>query len=232
MNLAKVLSELPSDMLISPVPNVQISGIAIDSRRVEPGDLFVALRGGSTDGHTFIADAISRGAAAVIGESDDAPAPAPYVRLRSTRAALSHIAAAYHGWPARNLCVIGVTGTDGKTTTANLIHHVLQTAGIRAGLISTVNAVIGDKELDTGFHVTTPDAHDVQRYMRKMIEAGLTHAVLETTSHGWAQHRVDACEFDIGVVTNITHEHLDEHGSYENYRAAKGRLISSSGGYA
>jgi UDP-N-acetylmuramoyl-L-alanyl-D-glutamate--2,6-diaminopimelate ligase len=87
--------------------------------------------------------------------------------------------------------------------------------------------VIGDEVLDTGFHVTTPDAHDVQRYLAKMVEAGLTHVVLETTSHGWAQYRVDACEFDVGVVTNITHEHMDEHGSYENYRAAKARLFSS-----
>jgi UDP-N-acetylmuramoyl-L-alanyl-D-glutamate--2,6-diaminopimelate ligase len=94
-------------------------------------------------------------------------------------------------------------------------------------MISTVNAVIGNEVLDTGFHVTTPDAHDVQKYLARMVDAGLTHVVLETTSHGWAQHRVDACEFDIGVVTNITHEHMDEHGSYENYRAAKARLFSS-----
>jgi UDP-N-acetylmuramoyl-L-alanyl-D-glutamate--2,6-diaminopimelate ligase len=123
--------------------------------------------------------------------------------------------------------VIGVTGTDGKTTTTNLLHQILLAAKIKAGMISTVNAVIGDDVLDTGFHVTTPDAHDVQRYLARMVDAGLTHVVLETTSHGWAQHRVDACEFDIGVVTNITHEHMNEHGNYENYRAAKARLFSS-----
>jgi UDP-N-acetylmuramoyl-L-alanyl-D-glutamate--2,6-diaminopimelate ligase len=125
------------------------------------------------------------------------------------------------------LTVIGVTGTDGKTTTTSMIHGILREAGVRAGMISTVNAVIGGEEVDTGFHVTTPDAHDVQRYLAQMVAAGLTHVVLETTSHGWAQHRVDACEFDIGVVTNITHEHLDEHGSYEAYRAAKARLFLS-----
>ena len=95
-------------------------------------------------------------------------------------------------------------------------------------MISTVNAVIGNEVSDTGFHVTTPDAHDVQRYLAKMVEAGLTHVVLETTSHGWSQYRVDACEFDVGVVTNITHEHMNEHGTYENYRAAKARLFSTS----
>jgi len=123
--------------------------------------------------------------------------------------------------------VIGVTCTDGKTTTTNLIYKILLAAKFKAGMISTVNAVIGDEVLDTGFHVTTPDAHDVQRYLAQMVDAGLTHVVLETTSHGWAQYRVDACEFDIGVVTNITHEHMDEHGNYENYRAAKARLFSS-----
>jgi UDP-N-acetylmuramoyl-L-alanyl-D-glutamate--2,6-diaminopimelate ligase len=125
--------------------------------------------------------------------------------------------------------MVGVTGTDGKTTTCNLLHRILLAGGLRAGLISTVNAVIGTEVLDTGFHVTTPDAPDVQRYLARMVAAGLTHAVLETTSHGWAQHRVDACEFDVGVVTNITHEHLDEHGSFENYRAAKARLFRSLG---
>ncbi|MBN8582893.1 MAG: UDP-N-acetylmuramoyl-L-alanyl-D-glutamate--2,6-diaminopimelate ligase, partial [Anaerolineae bacterium] len=151
----------------------------------------------------------------------------PYIRLENTRHSLTWLAAALHGFPARRLTVIGVTGTDGKTTTSNLLYKILIAAGLKAGMISTVNAVIGDEVLDTGFHVTTPDAHDVQRYLAKMVAAGLTHVVLETTSHGWAQHRVDACEFDIAVVTNITHEHMDEHGGYENYRAAKARLFES-----
>ncbi|MBL8092257.1 MAG: UDP-N-acetylmuramoyl-L-alanyl-D-glutamate--2,6-diaminopimelate ligase, partial [Anaerolineales bacterium] len=140
---------------------------------------------------------------------------------------LTWIAASFYNQPAHSLTVIGVTGTDGKTTTSNIIYKILIAAGIKAGMISTVNAVIGDEVLDTGFHVTTPDAHDVQKYLAQMVEAGLTHVVIETTSHGWAQHRVDACEFDIAVVTNITHEHMDEHGSYENYRAAKARLFES-----
>lgn len=227
ISLPPLLSQIPKGMVVSAVPNVEIGGIAIDSRQVKAGDLFVAHRGSSADGHAFIADAISRGAAAVAGEKDAAGFPQPYVQLQDARRALSWIAAAFYGWPARELTVIGVTGTDGKTTTANLIYQILVTAGVKAGLISTVNAVIGDQVVDTGFHVTTPDAPDVQKYLRSMVDAGLTHAILETTSHGWAQHRVDACEFDIGVVTNITHEHLDEHGSFENYREAKGRLFSA-----
>ncbi len=210
------------------IPDVPITGIAIDSRAVKPGNLFVAMKGGTVDGHGYIGKAIANGAAAVIGELPAAQFDAPrYVRLDDPRRALTWLAAAFYGWPARRLTVIGVTGTDGKTTTANLLHQILRTAGIQAGMISTVNAVIGDEILDTGFHVTTPDAHDVQAYLAKMADAGLTHVVLETTSHGWAQHRVDACEFDIGIVTNITWEHMDQHGGYENYRAAKARLFES-----
>ncbi|MBK6791273.1 MAG: UDP-N-acetylmuramoyl-L-alanyl-D-glutamate--2,6-diaminopimelate ligase [Anaerolineales bacterium] len=209
------------------IPDVEISGITIDSRTVKPGDLFVAMRGRDADGHNYISKAIDNGAVAVIGDKDISGIVAPYVQLEDARHSLTWLAAAFHGFPARKLTVIGVTGTDGKTTTSNLLYKILIAAGLKAGMISTVNAVIGNEVLDTGFHVTTPDAHDVQRYLARMVEAGLTHVVLETTSHGWSQHRVDACEFDIAAVTNITHEHMDEHGGYENYRAAKARLFSS-----
>jgi UDP-N-acetylmuramoyl-L-alanyl-D-glutamate--2,6-diaminopimelate ligase len=229
--MAKLLSSLFVDFPFShpaDVPDIPVTGIAIDSRAVKPGDLFVALKGGSVDGHDYIAKAVENGAAAVVGERDVTQvSDLRYICLNDTRRALTWLAAAFYEWPARSLTVIGVTGTDGKTTTSNLLFHILKEAGLKAGIISTVNAVVGDEVLDTGFHVTTPDAPDVQRYLAQMVEAGLTHVVLETTSHGWAQHRVDACEFDIGVVTNITHEHLDEHGSYENYRAAKARLFSA-----
>ncbi|GAB4504003.1 MAG: UDP-N-acetylmuramoyl-L-alanyl-D-glutamate--2,6-diaminopimelate ligase [Anaerolineales bacterium] len=228
--MPKTLSQLFVDFPFSHptnIPDVPLTGIAIDSRAVQPGQLFVALTGGTTDGHNYIQKAIENGAVAVVGEKDLTALPVPYLRLENTRRALTWLAGAFYNWPGRTLTVIGVTGTDGKTTTTNLIYRILLAAGIKAGMISTVNAVIGSEVLDTGFHVTTPDAHDVQRYLAMMVAAGLTHVVLETTSHGWAQHRVDACEFDIGVVTNITHEHLDEHGSYENYRAAKARLFES-----
>ncbi len=210
------------------VPDIPITGIAIDSRAVKPGYLFVAMKGGNADGHDYIPHAIANGAAAVVGEREITQvSDVRYIRLDNPRRALTWLAAAFHDWPARHLTVIGVTGTDGKTTTTNLIYKILLAAGRQAGMVSTVNAVIGDEILDTGFHVTTPDAHDVQAYLARMVQAGLTHVVLETTSHGWSQHRVDACEFDVGVVTNITHEHLDEHGSYERYRAAKARLFES-----
>lgn len=228
--MPKKLSQLFVDFPFSrpsQIPDIELENIAIDSRTVKLGYLFVAMQGGSVDGHNYIQKAIDNGASAVVGDRDLGGLSVPYVRLENSRQALTYLAAAFYDWPARKLTVIGVTGTDGKTTTTNIIYKILLAANIRAGMISTVNAVIGDEVLDTGFHVTTPDAHDVQRYLAKMVEAGLTHVVLETTSHGWSQYRVDACEFDIGAVTNITHEHMNEHGSYENYRAAKARLFSS-----
>jgi UDP-N-acetylmuramoyl-L-alanyl-D-glutamate--2,6-diaminopimelate ligase len=226
-SLQQIFAELPLPFCMVNIPDIPITGISIDSRAVKPGHLFVAMKGSAVDGHDYIPRAIENGAVAVVGERDVSRLSVPYIRLENPRRALTWVAAAFYNWPGRKLTVIGVTGTDGKTTTTNLIYQILLAARIKTGMISTVNAVIGDKVLDTGFHVTTPDAQDVQRYLAKMVEAGLTHVVLETTSHGWAQYRVDACEFDIGVVTNITHEHMDEHGSYENYRAAKARLFSS-----
>ncbi len=214
----KILNDLPEN-------NIQISAIKIDSRKIEAGDLYLAVLGTKVDGHDYIEHAVSRGAAVIVGSKPDPEISIPYLQVEDTREALAKLAAVWHGFPARQMVVIGVTGTDGKTTTVNLIHHILIAAGLNAGLISTVNAVIGDRILDTGFHVTTPEAMDVQRYLAEMLKAGITHVVLEATSHGLAQKRVETCEFDIGVITNITHEHLDYHGDYQGYLSAKAELF-------
>ena len=206
-------------------PDIEITGIQFDSRKVCFGNLFVALTGGSADGHDYIPTAISNGATAVVG-TKDLKLTVPYLKVKDSREALAYLAASFNDHPGRKLIVIGVTGTDGKTTTSNLLFQILKIAGLKAGLVSTVNAVIGDEVIDTGFHVTTPEATEVQELLAKMVKAGLTHVVLETTSHGLAQHRVTGCEFDIAVVTNITHEHLDYHGSYEGYRNSKARLFA------
>ncbi len=211
---------------VLPPIEAPITGISLDSRRVQPGHIFVALVGNTTDGHRFIPDAVQRGSILVVGEQTMGEIGVPYLQVADSRLSLAYLSAAFYGLPARRLTVIGVTGTDGKTTTTNLIYHILLAARIRAGMISTVNAVIGERELDTGFHVTTPEAPDVQNYLAQMATAGITHVVLEATSHGLAQHRVAACEFDLGVVTNITHEHLDYHGTFEAYREAKRRLFA------
>ncbi len=226
-SLKTLLGHLPS-WHGSVTQDVQITGISLDSREVEPGHLFVAIQGGQVDGHDYIPDAVKNGAGAVVGSRpgrESEAAPVPYLSTTDSRQSAAILSAAYYGFPGLALTVIGVTGTDGKTTTTNLIFHILREAGIPTGMISTVNAVIGDKSLDTGFHVTTPQAPDVQRYLRKMVDAGLTHVVIEATSHGLAQKRVDASYFDLAVVTNITHEHLDYHGNYAAYRDAKARLL-------
>lgn len=204
---------------------VLVREIVSDSRQVQPGDVFVAWQGGTYDGHRYIDDAIENGAVAIVGMRSLSGLDVPYVQVSDSQSALARLAAARHGFPARQLTVIGVTGTDGKTTTTNLIYQILAHSGRRAGMISTVNAVIGPEVLDTGFHVTTPVASEVQQYLAQMVAAGLSYVVLEATSHGLSQHRVDTAEFDIAVVTNITHEHLDYHGSYAAYRASKARLF-------
>ncbi len=222
--LQKKLAELLRDHpVLSEIPDVVILGIAVDSRLVQAGDVFVATSD-RIDGHQFIPQAVERGAAVVIGTKDLAISAA-YVRVEDARGALAHISARFYDSPVSHLTMIGVTGTDGKTSTVNFIYQVLLAAQVRAGMISTVNAVIGEQALDTGFHVTTPEVFQVQRYLRQMVDAGLTHAVLETTSHGLAARRVLGSDFDIGVVTNITHEHLNDHGSYQAYFDAKARLI-------
>ena len=225
--LKEIIKSFPFKFISGNVPEIKIHSVTADSRKVIPGSLFVACSGQSVDGHKYIENAIQAGAVTIVGEKEVVQCKVPYIRVENSRQALAYLAAAFYDNPARKMVMIGVTGTDGKTTTANLIYSILQTAGLKAGMISTVNAIVGDIVLDTGFHVTTPDAPDVQRFLSMMVDSGITHVVLETTSHGWAQFRVDACEFDIGIITNITHEHLDQHGSFNNYREAKARLFAS-----
>ena len=227
MRLAELLVNLPDVAAVVGDPQVDVSEITADSRQVIPGVCFVAYQGMGVDGHRFILDAIARGAAAIIGEHALADLPVTYVRAADGRAALAWLSAAWHGHPSRSMALVGITGTDGKTTTANLLFNILKAASRRVGLISTVHAVIGDQIYNTGLHTTTPDAPDVQRYLARMRDADTEIAVLETTSHGLAQHRVTGCAFDVAVVTNITHEHLDFHGSYEAYREAKALLFRS-----
>lgn len=197
-----------------------------DNRLVQPGGVFVARKGLSVDGHDFIADVIQRGAAAIIGEREVGALSVPYVRVSDAQQATGYLAAAYYGFPSRDLIVVGITGTDGKTTTSHILHRILSIATHgKAGFISTIAADFGGHSEETGLHVTTPGAPQVQAYLAQMRDAGLTHVVLEMTSHGLAQGRLNGTDIDVAVMTNVTHEHLDFHGSWENYRAAKGLLF-------
>lgn len=225
--LGELLTSLPDYELHGTVER-RVSAIVADSREAHAGACFVAIRGVNVDGHRFIPQALDAGATVLVGEASPRPewlARATYVRVPNARAALAHLAAAWYGHPSRDLLVVGVTGTDGKTTTGTLIAGVLEAGGWPTGLITTTGARVGSREVDTGFHVTTPPAPEVQRYLRQIVDAGMRAVVLESTSHGLDQRRVDAVAFDVAVVTNVTHEHLDYHGTWEAYMAAKARLF-------
>ncbi|MEK7610897.1 MAG: UDP-N-acetylmuramoyl-L-alanyl-D-glutamate--2,6-diaminopimelate ligase [Patescibacteria group bacterium] len=222
----------------------EIIGITDDSRKVKPGYLFVAVKGLEHDGHKYIEQAIMAGACAVVfdvkskvsaqggsaegGKSQKSKFSGTiFVGVRGSRKALGLLWAAWYGYPAKSLRVIGVTGTDGKTTTANLIYHLLKSAGKKVGLISTINAQIGNDSFETGFHVTNPEPELLQKFLRLMVDRGTEFAVLEVTSHGIDQERIAGIGFEIAVVTNVAREHLDYHKTYENYLNTKGRLLAS-----
>jgi len=212
---------------------VEITTIEQDSRVAGQGSLFVAVPGFTVDGHAYIARAIESGAQAVAVQEDREALWRPLVEgggadilvMPDTRGGLAELAAALYGYPARRLKVIGVTGTDGKTSLCHLVAHVLNSTGHKAGLISTAECRIGDELLpDTG-RFTTPEAPAVQEMLARMVEAGCEWAVIEATSHGLALHRVDGCEYDIAALTNIGRDHIDFHGTHEEYREAKARLF-------
>jgi UDP-N-acetylmuramoyl-L-alanyl-D-glutamate--2,6-diaminopimelate ligase len=227
--LSDLIANLPAVVGVSGEADITAPVVESDAD-LQPGGVFIARRGLSVDGHDFIPRAIERGAAAIVGERPISGLAVPYVQVMNAQEATGYLAAAYHDYPSRKLVVIGVTGTDGKTTTSTLIHSILQVAtGGKAGLISTMNAVIGAATLDTGLHVTTPSAPQVQALLAQMVANGLKYCVLEMTSHGLAQGRLNGVDVDVAVLTNLTHEHLDYHGTFEHYRAAKGRLFAMLG---
>lgn len=212
-------------------PDIQFSKLVENSNDIEPSVGFVARVRPTSDGHPYVQQAIDKGAKLIVTEQSAAslgitvPKDVVYWQVPDTAVALAWLSAAQHGFPSRELTMIGVTGTDGKTSTANILYDILQTAGIKVGLLSTIRAALAGEDEPLALHVTTPEAPVVQRYLRRMVDLGLTHCILESTSIGLDQHRVGAVDFDVAIVTNITHEHLDYHGSYEAYVAAKRQLF-------
>jgi len=213
--------------------DVEVSGIAYDSRRVNRGDLFVAVAGIHSDGHAYAADAVGEGAVAVAVErAVDVPSGTPILKVPSTRTGLAEIAAEFYGRPARHLYVTGITGTDGKTTVTHMAEHVLMAGGVVAGAMSTVAFSVRGAETDNTSGQTTTEAPQVQEWLRRMIDAGVQCAVIETTSHALVQERVLACEFDVAAFTNVGHDHMDYHATWEDYLEAKARLIDLAAGGA
>lgn len=227
MQLKTLLAATPVREIIGPVDRA-VESIAYDSRRVQRDGLFVALRGEKSDGHDFIGQAIEKGATVILAERAENPAVtghrATRVLVENTRSGMADLSARFFNYPARKLKLAGVTGTNGKTTTTFLIKHICEKAGVRCGLLGTVRYEIGERVLPAAR--TTPESLDLQELLAQMRDAGCKAAAMEVSSHALAQERVRDLEWDAAVFTNLTQDHLDFHGTMENYFEAKAKLFT------
>jgi UDP-N-acetylmuramoyl-L-alanyl-D-glutamate--2,6-diaminopimelate ligase len=205
--------------------DLEITGIAYDSRKVVPGGLFVAVSGQRQDGHRFVAQALAQGAVAVAAERELPQVPAAVARITvpDSREALAHLGAAFYDYPAKKLHLIGITGTNGKTTTTYLLESILKASRIRVGVLGTIEYRIGSRVWPAP--VTTPESLDLQYYLSEMVREGVTHAVMEVSSHALEQGRCRGLNFEVGVFTNLTRDHLDYHQNMEAYYQAKAKLF-------
>jgi UDP-N-acetylmuramoyl-L-alanyl-D-glutamate--2,6-diaminopimelate ligase len=225
--LVDALGSLSATPLEPAARAIPVSGIAVDSRRVRRGDLFVAVRGTASDGHHFLREAVENGAAAVLAERPVPGLGVPVVVVENSSRALALAASRYHGDPARDLRLCGVTGTNGKTSTTHILRSILAAAGWKTGLVGTlghgINALVKDPH-------TTPDANTLHAWFRRMKDEGCVGVVMEVSSHAVRQHRVWGLDFEVGILTNVTHDHLDYHSSMEDYKAAKAEFCHSLAG--
>ncbi len=203
--------------------DASVTGVTIDSRQVKPGYVFVATHGQAYDGHDFIGEAVSRGAVAVVGERQHVALPVPYFCVPSGRVEAAKLACRLYNDPSHDLTVVGVTGTNGKTSVVFWLTHLLRCAGLGTGMLSSVVNDIGRERL--GASLTTPESPELQRYLAAIHAFGYRYAVVEVSSHGIVQHRIDGVRFEMAILTNITREHLDFHKTMENYVAAKALLF-------
>jgi UDP-N-acetylmuramoyl-L-alanyl-D-glutamate--2,6-diaminopimelate ligase len=223
MTLADLVARLPGAEVAAD-PRLPVAHVTHDSRAVQPGSMFVAIRGLAADGNAFVDAALRKGAVVIVSEAA-APPGVPWVRVPDARIALAVFSAAVLGDPAGSLRLVGVTGTNGKTTTSYLIDAALRAHGERVGLLGTVQYRIGDRVAEAVR--TTPESSDLQALFKEMVEAGCSHAVLEVSSHSLELKRVHGCEFQVAVFTNLTRDHLDFHGDMDRYFAAKRVLFES-----
>lgn len=222
-NLQELIALLPGAEIEGP-PDRVITQITYDSRQAGPGALFIALTGSKADGHDYVAAACRQGAAAVLAEKTvEGAMGATVIKVADTRAAMQAITPWFFDYPSRKLRMIGVTGTNGKTTTTHIIRAILMRAGFKVGLIGTIHSLIGDKALPV--RNTTPDVVDLQMLLAQMVEEQVDYVVMEVSSHALALGRVSGTEYDVGVFTNVTRDHLDFHITFDNYIAAKAGLF-------
>lgn len=225
MKLQKLLSNIKV-LKTNAEETLEIQAVRYSSREVQPGNLFVAVPGYVTDGHRYIADAVKRGAAAILCERE-MPEDAPWIQVVSSREALAALGANWYDHPAKDMTIIGVTGTNGKTSVTYLLKQLLENAlGAKVGLIGTICNMIGSETLET--ERTTPESFELQGLLAKMREAGCSHVVMEVSSHALALHRVGGMEFAVGAFTNLTEDHLDFHKTMEEYAEAKALLFRQS----
>lgn len=222
MTLSKLLENTKISNIQGNI-DIKVSGIAFNSREVKPGDVFVCITGFKTDGHIYAQDALERGAVAVVAERELEDTAATVVIVENTRLALANMAAIYYDHPYKKFRLIGITGTNGKTTTTYLVKAVLENCGEKVGLIGTNQNMIGTTVIPS--HHTTPDSLELMRLFDRMAQEEVDTVVMEVSSHSLALDRVAACGFDIGAFTNITQDHLDFHETMENYIAAKAQLF-------
>src|ERR1700693_2465426 len=223
MQLKTLLAAIPVREIIGPADRA-VESIAYASRRMQRDGLFVALRGEKSDGHDFIGQAIEKGAAVIVAERAEKHSRATCVVVENTRSAMADLAATFYGFPAQKLKLAAVTGTNGKTTTTFLIKHICEKAGLRCGLLGTVRYEIGERVLPAAR--TTPESLDLQELLAQIANAGCRAAAMEVSSHALAQERTRGIEWDVAVFTNLTQDHLDFHGTMENYFAAKTKLFT------
>lgn len=223
MRLADVMKDIDYNIVKGDI-NVEIKGICYDSRNSKDGSMFVAIKGFKVDGTNFINDAIKLGANVIVLDQDITVSDdVTVVKVNDSRKALAKIAANYYGNPSKQLFLIGVTGTNGKTSVTYMIKSILESQNNKVGLIGTIHNMIGDKVFQSEH--TTPESLDLQRYLRLMVDEGVKYVVMEVSSHSLALDRVDECDFDIAVFTNLTQDHLDFHKTMENYANAKAKLF-------
>ena len=225
MKLNKLLERLDYEV-VQGSDEIEITTLINDSRKVENGSAFVCISGAVSDGHKFIPDVAAKGAAAVIVEREaEAPENVTVIRVKDTRYALALMSAAYFGYPAEKLKVIGITGTKGKTTTTYMIKSILDSVGYNVGLIGTIEAIIGDKRIPAAN--TTPESYTIQQYFAQMVEAGCDCVVMEVSSQGLMLHRTAGIPFEIGIFTNLGKDHIgpNEHKDFDDYKRCKGLLF-------
>ena len=203
--------------------NIDITGITCNSREVVAGSIFVCIKGFKTDGHKYLADAVKNGAVCAVVTDDISCPEITTVKVENARFAMAQMASSFYGHPSRDIKVIGVTGTNGKTTTTHLIQSIIEMAGKKTGLIGTNSIVIAGKAVDS--ERTTPESYLFQKYLREMADSGAQYCITEVSSHSLELERVACTKFAVAAFTNLTHEHLDLHGSMENYAAAKAKLF-------